>query len=49
MKKRFTNEKKVNAPLTFLNVLISQNNKGFTTTVYHKPAFSGVYTKFNSL
>ena len=27
---------------------MSRNNKGFTTTVYHKPTFSGVYSNFNS-
>ena len=31
-----------------LAVLISRNNKSFTTTVYHKPTFSGVYSNFNS-
>ena len=40
--------KEVNESLPFLDVLISQNNKGFTTTVYHKPTFSGVYSNFNS-
>ena len=29
-------------------MLISRNKKGFTTTVYHKPTFSGVYSNFNS-
>ena len=29
-------------------MLISRNNKGFTTTVYHKPTFSEVYSNFNS-
>ena len=28
-------------------MLISRNNKDFTTAVYHKPAFSGVYSNFN--
>ena len=45
---KFTNEKEVNGSLAFLDVLISRNNKGFTTTVYHKPTFSGVYSNFNS-
>ena len=45
---KFTNKKEVNGSLPFLDVLISQNNKGFTTTVYHKPKFSGVYSNFNS-
>ena len=29
-------------------MLISRNKEGFTTTVYHKPTFSGVYSNFNS-
>ena len=29
-------------------MLISRNNKYFTTTVYHKPTFSGVYSHFKS-
>ena len=44
---KFTSEKEVNRSLPFLDVLISRN-KGFTTTVYHKPTFSGVYSNFNS-
>ena len=45
---KFTNEKEVNRSLPFLDVLISRNNKGFSTTVFHKPTFSGVYSNFNS-
>ena len=45
---KFTNEKEVNGSLPFLDVLISRHSKGFTTTVYHKPTFSGVYSNFNS-
>ena len=45
---KFTSEKEVNGSLPFLDVLISQNKKGFTITVYHKPIFSGVYSNFNS-
>ena len=45
---KFTNEKEINGSLPLLDVLISRNNKGFTTTVYHKPTFSGVYSNFNS-
>ena len=45
---KFTSEKEVNGSLPFLDVLISRNKKGFTTTVYHKPTFSGVYSNFNS-
>ena len=45
---KFTSEKEVNGSLPFLDVLISQNKKRFTTTVYHKPTFSGFYSNFNS-
>ena len=45
---KFINEKEVNGSLSFLDVLISRSNKGFTTTVYHKPTFSGVYSNFTS-
>ena len=34
---KFTSEKEVNGSLPFLDVLISRNKEGFTTTVYHKP------------
>ena len=44
---KFTNETEVNASLPFLDVLISWN-KFFTTTVYHKPTYSGIYSNFNS-
>ena len=45
---KFTNEKEVKGSLPFLDVLISQNNKGFTATVYHKLKFSRVYSNINS-
>ena len=45
---KFTSEKEVNRSLPLLDMLISQNKEGFTLTVYHKPTFSGVYSKFNS-
>ena len=45
---KFTSEKEVNGSVPFLDLLISQNEEGFTTTGYHKPAFSGVYSNFNS-
>ena len=44
---KILSEKEVNESLQFLDVLISRNDKGFTTTVYHKPALSGVYCNFN--
>ena len=45
---KFTSQKEVNGSLPFSDVLISQNKEGFTTAVYHKPTFSGVYSNFNS-
>ena len=44
---KFTNEKEVYRSLAYLDVLTTRNN-GFTTTVYHKPIFSGVYSNVNS-
>ena len=45
---KFTSEKEVNGSLPFLDVLISWNKEVFTTRVYHKPTFSGVYSNFHS-
>ena len=45
---KFNSEKQVNGSLPFLDVLISRNKEGFTTTVYHTPTFSGVYSNLNS-
>ena len=45
---KFTSEKEINGSLPFLDVLVSQNKNVFTTTVYHKPTFSEVYSNFNS-
>ena len=41
-------KKKLRRSLPFLDVLIPRNKKGFTTTVYHKPTYCGVYFNFNS-
>ena len=45
---KFSSDKEVNGSLPFLDVLILRDKEGFTTTVYHKPTFSGVYSNFNS-
>ena len=45
---KFTYEKEVSRSLTFLDVLLYRNTKGFTTTNCPKPIFSGVYSNFNS-
>ena len=34
--------------MSFLDVQISREDKTFTTSVYRKPTFSGVYTHFDS-
>ena len=44
----FTSEKDVNESLPFLDVLTSRNKKDFTTRIYHKSTFSGIYFNFNS-
>ena len=43
---KFTSEKEVNESLPFLDVIISWNKEGFTTTVYYRPTWSVVYTNF---
>ena len=45
---KLTSEKEVKGSLPLLDVLILRNKEGFTTTVYHMPTFSGVYSNFNS-
>ena len=45
---KFTYEKESNDSLPFLDILISRSENGIKTSVYHKPTFSGVYSKFNS-
>ena len=32
----------------FLDILIPRTGNDFETSVYHKPAFSGVYSNFNN-
>ena len=39
---KHANKKEVNGSLPFLDVVISRNNKSFTTTVYHKPVFTPI-------
>ena len=45
---QFTMEKESNNTLPFLNVLISQTEQGFTTSIYRKQTFTGQYLNFNS-
>ena len=37
---KFTNEKRGNGLIPFLDILVLPNNKSFTTIVYHKFTFS---------
>ena len=44
----FTFETEVDNKLPFLDVLVTRVGSGFTTSLYRKPTFSGLYTNFNS-
>ena len=44
----FTIESEKQNRMSFLDVQISREDKTFTTSVYRKPIFSGVYTHFDS-
>ena len=44
----FTYETEENDKLPFLDVLVSRDNGCFTTSLYRKPTFSGLYTNFHS-
>ena len=44
----FTIESENQNRMSFLDVQISREDKTFTTSVYRKPTFSGVYTHFDS-
>ena len=44
---KLANEKDVKRSLSFLDVVISQNDNGFTAIIYHKPMLSRFYSSFN--
>ena len=44
----FTIETEKNIKISFLNVSVIREQGKFTTTVYRKPTFSGVFTHFDS-
>ena len=44
----FTIESEKQNRMSFLDIAIIREDKTFTTSVYRKPTFSGVYTHFNS-
>ena len=43
---KFTSEIEMNNSLSFLDIKIVRQNNKFTTSVYRKPTFSGVFTNF---
>ena len=44
----FTIESEKQNRMSFLDIAIIREDKTFTTSVYHKPTFSGVYTHFEN-
>ena len=44
----FSFEQEINGKLLFLDVEVSRQQGKYVTTVYRKPAFSGMYTHFYS-
>ena len=44
----FTMEEENNGELPFLDLLIKHSSTELLTTVYRKPTFSGLYTRWNS-
>ena len=45
---KFAFEKEQNKRFNFLDVKVIRGNNAFTTSVYRKPSFIGVYTHFDS-
>ncbi len=46
---QFTVEHEKNKKIPFLDALVHLSNLGFSTSVYHKPTFTGVYLNWSSL
>ena len=44
----FTIEKEKQNKMSFFDVQIIHEDKTFTTSVYHKPTFNGVYIHFDN-
>ena len=45
----FTHESEDSKSLLFLEVLVSHSDNGFSTNLYRKKSFTGLYTNFDSL
>ena len=46
--KDFTKEKESNHQLAFLDIFVNKTSTTFPTSVYRKPTFSGLYTRWDS-
>jgi len=46
---KFTIEREKNNKLAFLDTCVTRNNNNYTTSIYHKPTFTGVYLNWTSL
>lgn len=46
---RFTIEEEKKNKLAFLDTCVTRNNNNFTTSIYHKPTFTGVYLYWTSM
>lgn len=44
----FTSETEQDGKLAFLDVLVHKDSNNFTTSIYRKPTFTGLYTRWNS-
>ena len=44
----FTNERENQSRISFLDIAVIRENKTFTSSVYRKPTFSGIYTHFDN-
>ena len=45
---KFTSEKENDNSFSFLDIKITRHNEQFKTSVYRKPAFSGVFMHYES-
>jgi len=45
---KFTVESEENSTISFLDILIKRNNHAFSTSIFRKKTFTGLYTKWDS-
>ena len=45
---KFTHKVEIDNKLSFLDVLVCKNNRGFTTSLFRKQTFTGLGMKYNS-